>query len=351
TVPDETKHVIIESGASFYPEVPANFYINSGGSAYKCKSLTIKSGGLATIGNAGGGAGSDMIVYGNLKVETGGILKIADDLSLESGGNFYVTGGTVESFINTSTGFGDWLFKTGSGGYMTGGVLTVFSDLIFYGGSNWSVSGGTFHMGGSAAIVTVITADSDLQLNDFIVDAGVTAFISTSSSAPLSVSADFTMDAGSKFSISAGETLLISGDVLMKSDASSSSSLINLGTMTISGTSTVERFMTDDQWHLLSSPVGGATASSLYFSGSPKVHLKKYLEASNTWEFITALSTPLTQGRGFAYWIDEATFRSDVTVAFTGSSLLSSDLTLTSFGYSGDTDHGFNLVGNPFPSA
>jgi len=351
TEPDETKHVIVESGATFYPELSGKLQINRAGGIYNCKSLTIKSGGLVTVGDAGGGAGTDMIVYGNLKVESGGTLKISDDLSIESGGRFYVTGGTVESFVNTATGFGDWTFKSGSGGYMTGGTLTVFSDLTFYSGSGWYASGGTFHMGGSTAIVKIITADPDLYLNDFTIDEDVLAYISTSSSSPLSIHGDYTQDVGSMFSVSSGETLAVSGDALLKSDATGAASLINLGTFDVSGTSTVERYITDGQWHLLASPVSGETAAALYFGGSPVVWLKKYLEPSNTWEFITSLSTPLTPGSGFGYWIASAKSpRSDETVSFEGS-LVSTDLTITSFDYSGDTDHGFNLVGNPFPCA
>ncbi len=346
TEPDETKHVIVESGATFYPELTGgNIHVGSSAGFYNCKSLTIKSGGLVTVG----GTGTDMYVYGNLKVETGGTLKISDDLRLETGGNLYVTGGTIESFVNTPTGYGDWTFKSGSGGYMTSGTLTVYSDLTFYSGSNWSVSGGSFHMGGSAAIVKIITADPDLHLNDFVIDEDVSAYISSSSSVPLSVTGDYTQEVGSMFSVSSGETLIISGDALLKSDAAGAASLLNLGTFTVSGTSTVERYITDDQWHLLASPVSGETAASLYFGGSPEAWLKKYKESSNTWEFITSLSTPLTPGMGLAYWIEDVA-RSDKTISFSGS-LTSSDLTLTDLAFSGATDFGFNLVGNPFPSA
>ncbi len=349
TTPDESIHVIIESGATFYPELTSG-HVHIGGSAgtYNCKSLTIKSGGLMTVGSAGA-ASTDMVVYGNLKVESGGTLKLSDDISIESGGKLYVTGGTVENYLNFG-GWGDILFKSGSGGYMSSGSITIYSDVKLWGG-DWYASGGTFHCGGSGSAVVIEADDPNMTFFDFTIDKDVLAYVSTSSSSPLSISGDFTQEVGSMFSVSGGETLLVSGDALLKSDATGAASLINFGTLTISGTSTVERYISDAKWHLLASPVSGETAASLYFGGSPEAWLKKYSEPTNTWEFITSLSTPLTPGRGFAYWIEDAKApRSDKTISFDGP-LLSTDLTLTTFDYTPDTDHGYNIVGNPFPSA
>lgn len=346
TAPDETKHVIVESGASFYPEILDHLYVGSSGTS-SCNSLTIKSGGLVTVGSFGS-YGHDIIVFGNLKVEAGGTLKFSDDLSIESGGKLYVTGGSIENFEVFGSGYGDFYLKSGSGGHMTSGSIIVYSDIKLWGG-DWYASGGTFHCGGSGSPVVIESDDPNMTLFDFTIDEDVSAYISTSSSSPLSITGDFTQEVGSMFSVSSGESLLITGDALLKSDATGAASLINLGTFTVSGTSTVERYVTDDQWHLLASPVSGETAASLYFGGSPEAWLQKYDEASNTWEFITSLSTPLTPGMGFTYWIEDVA-RSDKTISFDGP-LTSTDLTLTDLDFSGAVDYGFNAVGNPFPSA
>ena len=348
--PDETDAVVIPSGATFYPELTAGtFTIGSAAGTYKCKSLLIKDGGKLTVGSVAS-PGTDLLVYDELVIEGGGILEISDDLSLESGGMLYVLGGTIENFVNTVGGFGDIIFKSGSGGYMTSGSITVFSDLWFFGG-DWYASGGTIICGGDASAVNILCFDYDSYIHDFEIDAGVKDTLDGLSVAPLSIRGDYVQRAGSMMSIPSGNEIIVFGDVLLESDATGSASLINDGTFTVYGTSMVEQFITDGQWHMISSPVAGETAASLYFGGSPEAWLKKYLEPTNTWEFITALSTPLTQGRGFAYWLESAKSPdTDETISFEGS-LLHTDLTLTTFDYTPDSDHGFNLVGNPFPSA
>ena len=349
TVPDETKVVIIEGGATFYPEILDNFYVGSSGSTATCKGLVIKSGGTLTLG-AVPVAYFDMLIYGDVKVETGGTLNICDDIVVYSGGRLMITGGTVTNFVNTTGGYGDLYFYSGSSGYMTAGTLTIYSDIEFSGG-DWHASGGTFHAGGDAKFVIFNAKDPDIYLNNLVIDEGVTSYISSSSSIALSIHGDFTQEAGSFFSISAGESMNVFGNVLLKSNATGAASLINAGTLNVDGTSTVQRYVTDGQWHLLSSPVSGEKASALYFGGSPEAWLKNYLEPTNTWQYITDITTPLTQGMGFGYWIEAVkTPRADQTISFKGS-LRSTDLTLSSLSYSGDALHGYNLVGNPFPSA
>jgi len=348
--PDEDDAVVIPSGAPFYPELTSgSLSIGSASETYKCKSLLIKDGGEVTVGSVAS-PGSDIFVYNELIIESGGILNVSDDLNMESGGMLYVLGGTIENFVNTAGGFGDIYFKSGSGGYMTGGSITVFSDVGFYGG-DWYASGGTFICGGDASPVKIICFDFDSFLGDFEIDAGVKDTLDALSVAPLTIHGDYLQGAGSSMSIPPGDEVIVYGDVILKSDATGTASLINEGSMTIYGTSIVEQYITDGQWHLISSPVIGETAASLYFGGSPKAWLKKYIEPTNTWEFISALSTPLTIGKGFAYWIESAKSpRSDETISFEGD-LTNTDLTRTAFDYTPDTDHGFNIVGNPFPSA
>ncbi len=69
TVPDETVDIIIYGGASNYPVLNDDLSIHSSEGACRCKNLTIKNGGRLEINQ-----GFQMIVNGNVTIETGGIL-------------------------------------------------------------------------------------------------------------------------------------------------------------------------------------------------------------------------------------------------------------------------------------
>ncbi len=149
-------------------------------------------------------------------------------------------------------------------------------------------------------------------------------------------------------------TINNTGSLVLKSDNTGTASFIENGTITGNGSSniTVERYLTDGQWHMISSPVADATVNSLYFNGSPDVWLKKYNEIDDSWTYLTSLSTPMPFGKGFGCWV--GTSKTDVTVLFEGG-LLTNNLTFNSISTPPlaftDIDHGFNLIGNPYSSA
>ncbi len=138
-------------------------------------------------------------------------------------------------------------------------------------------------------------------------------------------------------------------DLVIKSDASGTGSLI---TSTDDVPMTVQRYFTDGSWHLFSAPQSGATANCLYFGGSPDVWLTEYHEEDDSWNYITALSTPLPTGKGFGIWLEDAK-RSNETIDFEGS-VRGSSLTLDESStppLSYHSGHGYNLIGNPYPCA
>jgi len=144
------------------------------------------------------------------------------------------------------------------------------------------------------------------------------------------------------------------GELKIKSDIGGGGHVIPKGKIKKTGTGkiTVEQYVTDGQWHLVSSPVANATVNSLYFNGNPDVWLTEHNEPDNSWEYITSLTTPMPFGKGFGYWV--GTSKTDVTALFEGD-LLTDNLTLNSgstppLAFS-NIDHGFNLVGNPYSCA
>lgn len=115
---------------------------------------------------------------------------------------------------------------------------------------------------------------------------------------------------------------------------------------------TVERYISNGKWSLISSPVSNADANQLFFNHDPEVWLKEYNESSNGWSYLSDLETELLVGKGFAYWISAA--RQDTTVEYQNN-LRSDDLVLNSsstpsINYTG-SDYGYNLIGNPFSSS
>jgi hypothetical protein len=147
-------------------------------------------------------------------------------------------------------------------------------------------------------------------------------------------------------------TLLTSGELsmnsnlILKSDATGTASFINQKPGTGSYNATVENYLTDGRWHYVSPLVDAATASSYYFAGGSQTWLKEYDEITNTWIYITDETQALETGKGYALWLNTA--RENETAIYTGR--LNKGNQLINLSYSG-ADHGWNMIGNPFPSA
>lgn len=135
----------------------------------------------------------------------------------------------------------------------------------------------------------------------------------------------------------------ISG-LVVKSSASQNGSLI---TNTNNINATVERYLEGGEWHLVASSVDNETVESLFFNHNPDVWLKEYDEdagSSGGWTYITPLSTPMPLGKGFGVWVENGY---NVTPTFENQ-IRSTDLALPSLDWT-DANHGYNLLGNPFP--
>jgi hypothetical protein len=101
------------------------------------------------------------------------------------------------------------------------------------------------------------------------------------------------------------------------------------------GAATVDQNYSGGEWHLISSPVTGATANM--FLG---LYLQKYTESTNAYTDISDPATPLNVMQGYALWNDLAGTASFVGALNTGA--MGSGLTRNGLG--------LNLVGNPYIS-
>ncbi len=136
-------------------------------------------------------------------------------------------------------------------------------------------------------------------------------------------------------------------NLVMGSDATGDASLMGQSNLTVNGTTTVQRYFTDDNWHGLSAPVSGAIANDLYLGGSPEVWAKYYDEAANEYVYVTDLNTPLGDMKGWMVWVGASTPQTFEIHGNLRSGLVG-PVALTNSG-PGQGD-GYNLVGNPFPS-
>ncbi|MEI6750594.1 MAG: T9SS type A sorting domain-containing protein, partial [Bacteroidota bacterium] len=172
---------------------------------------------------------------------------------------------------------------------------------------------------------------------------------------------DVTIPAG----LSNYPTLLSTGackDILVGSSAAGTASLLDNGYLSISGTVTMERYMTTDTYHSFSPSVSGATANIFHLPGSTglDVYLYSHSELNNEnstsgYFEIHDLSTPLVPMAGYAVYAKGA----EATPPQTAWTFVEhGGLNTGSFGSSNNmtrtgalTTAGLNYAGNPYPSS
>lgn len=184
----------------------------------------------------------------------------------------------------------------------------------------------------------------------------------TASVASPSVCKHLTIATGSRITVDAGKALTVSGvltnnagnfGTILKSDATGTGSLINY---TPDIDSRVERFLTHSKWHFIGMPVETGEAGVFHLSsGHSDIYLRTHVESTNTWgEYIIPVETQLIQGRGYECWVgDPAGFSQDETIVFPGKLNAGNYTTGSGSFYTLEftTDHGLNLICNPYPSA
>lgn len=160
---------------------------------------------------------------------------------------------------------------------------------------------------------------------------------------------DLTINAGSSFVIQPGIYVTVNGNLVNNGDFLSASTNLGDGSLLIdglisgSGSFSVERYLSAGQWHLVTSPVVGATAS--VFNG---IWLRAYDESLNLYgDYIVPDATPMPVGQGFIAWTNSSetrTFSGDLNNGNVGSFALQ----LTGVPA---INTGWNLIGNPYVSA
>lgn len=160
---------------------------------------------------------------------------------------------------------------------------------------------------------------------------------------------NITVANGTSIEIPSTQTFTINGDLTnngtinIGSSASGEGSLLISGAISGSGTYNVQRYLSASQWHLVTSPITTGTAGVF-----EDIWLRAYNESTNTFgEYIVPTATPMPTGQGFSVWADNPETRTfSGTINHGNVGPLSVQLT----GAAGP-DQGWNLMGNPYPSA
>ncbi len=154
---------------------------------------------------------------------------------------------------------------------------------------------------------------------------------------------NITLASGATLTINQGGTLTVAqdlsnnGTITVKSTAAGDGSLIT-NTISGSGSYKIERFLAASKWHLISSPI--TNAMSGIFAG---IWLRPYNETTNAFgAYITPTNIPLTVGQGFSNWTNNNEVR---TFSGTVNNGAIGPINLPR------TNLGWNLIGNPYPSA
>ncbi|OQX80653.1 MAG: hypothetical protein B6D64_02945 [Bacteroidetes bacterium 4484_276] len=150
------------------------------------------------------------------------------------------------------------------------------------------------------------------------------------------------VEPGTSIKVDAGTTLDISdGDLVLESDENGDASLIDIGAVSYqNGEAKVQRYLTEGQWHLISAPVGSVTSGM--FTDD---FLQYHTESSNLYTDVSSLNYGLNVMQGYALWTVDAQPTTEVFSGTTNTGSQDFDFTQSA------VDKGWNLVGNPYPSA
>ena len=280
----------------------------------------------------------------NWTISAGASYTFNNDLIIATGMALTVNG-SLNCGLRSISGAG--AFTLANGATLKTANLAGINGTITVSGTKTLNTGANYVFFGSSAQVTgaLLPAAS----NDFTVDNDAGLKLSNNT---LTINGSLTINGGKLLTIEPTKQLTVTGTtilngpqcLILKSDITGTASFIDHG-ITGPGTAMVERYLSPDAWHYISSPISNATANVFYGD---------YLMTSDPsspsgWSgWIVNTSTPLDVMRGYACWKPTGNSNSE---AFTGN-LNTGDKTFVVDNNNGSgTFAGWHLVGNPYSSA
>jgi|GEM_PF-1694287 len=162
---------------------------------------------------------------------------------------------------------------------------------------------------------------------------------------------NLTINPGASLTINNGQSLAVGGNFLIQSDASGTGSFIDIGTLTVTGTTTVQKYLTDHHWWYLGSPLSngtGAAFNTLSATANSGNRLFYWNEVGHVYANVTNTTDAMPVLRGYSFKSFDAT---PLTASFTGTLNTGTIGSTSNLTYTTGTSQGFNLVCNPYPSA
>ncbi|MBI9037319.1 MAG: hypothetical protein JEY97_04230, partial [Bacteroidales bacterium] len=163
---------------------------------------------------------------------------------------------------------------------------------------------------------------------------------------------NLTLEPTASLTINPGATLTVSGNMLLKSDATGTARHHNNGTLIVIGTSTVQQYIVgaeypdgNDQWHLISQPTASINSTTAFNN----CYLKEFNATTALYTNVGADQTLNTIMKGYSVmytYVPGSPAPTSKIISFTG--------TINNGPYSYNlvnSDEGWNLVGNPYPSS
>jgi len=150
-----------------------------------------------------------------------------------------------------------------------------------------------------------------------------------------------TINTMGSLTITSGDDFTVNDHLSILSSATGTGSLIVSGSIDY-GDALIERYYTGNEWHFISPSVSNAVSG--LFTG---LYLQYHDEATNGYSDIIPTNIPLVPGKGYAIWNPD-----NAKAGFTGTLNLGTVGSMHNLNRSGaGNDFGWNLVGNPYPSA
>ncbi len=155
-----------------------------------------------------------------------------------------------------------------------------------------------------------------------------------------------TVNAGAWLTINNGNTLTVIGNVTLKSPSGNGAAgqvvISGTGVLSVSGSSTMERYYPSTaNWRLVSSPITSPSITD--WNG---YYVNAYNEPNVGWDYLNSNSTiAVMQG------VSVKNSSGTATISFNGTFNSNNKSINVTNSSTGDDSYGWNLVGNPYPSA
>lgn len=375
-VPTPTSHVVIPDAATTDgdPKIPAATTIGT---------MSIESGGIlnsvtgSTFLTISGGAGAWENLGGTFNDGGGSTIVFSSPGATMSGETNFANvtvgdGATLTLSTNTIMRIGVFLSLSSSG------ILNAATNVttIEYNGTIQNVAFPNGITAGYRNLILSGTGVKTMPLGPLSIygnfSLSTEETLSATALEDLAITGALNIGTGTVLTIAAGKALTTLGTttlndeecLVLKSDETGTASFIDNGTISGSGTSKIERYLTpyieqdptDWRYHFLSSPVENQaiqtefvalsnTTDDFYAWSEPTgmwINTKLESEPPYTWN--SAFETSFIQGKGYLVAYPDAEIKNFIGKPYTSASGITMTCTNTS-------DGGWNLLGNPFPSA